>query len=65
MTEICLLAGANDLGGTLMEENISKTAGATTGQRMERLEMEKMIRKIGRVPAQRDTTYNILNFQKT
>ncbi len=64
MTEICLMAGANDLGGTLTEENISKTAGATTCQRMERFEMEKLIRKIGRVPAQRDTIYNILNFQK-
>jgi FO synthase subunit 2 len=64
MSEICLMAGANDLGGTLTEENISKTAGATTGQRMERSEMEKLIRKIGRVPAQRDTIYNILNFQK-
>jgi FO synthase subunit 2 len=65
LTEICLLAGANDLGGTLTEENISKTAGATTGQKMKRSDMEKLIRKIGRVPAQRDTTYNILNFQKT
>jgi 7,8-didemethyl-8-hydroxy-5-deazariboflavin synthase CofH subunit len=64
MSEMCLMAGANDLGGTLTEENISKTAGATTGQRMERSEMEKLIRKIGRVPAQRDTIYNILNFQK-
>lgn len=65
MSELCLLAGANDLGGTLMEENISKTAGATTGQKMERSDMEKLIRKIGRVPKQRDTTYNILNYQKT
>src|SRR5436190_5599608 len=55
----CLEAGANDFGGTLMEENISKAAGATFGEYVSPEEFRAHIRKIGRVPAERTTTYKI------
>ena len=55
----CLQAGANDFGGTLMEENISKAAGATFGEYVAPEEFRSHIRKIGRVPAERSTTYKI------
>jgi FO synthase len=53
----CLNAGANDFSGTLMEENISKAAGATFGEYVAPEEFRRMIRSIGRVPAERATTY--------
>jgi len=55
----CLQAGANDFGGTLMEENISKAAGATFGEYVAPEEFRNHIRKIGRFPAERSTTYKI------
>jgi 7,8-didemethyl-8-hydroxy-5-deazariboflavin synthase CofH subunit len=55
----CLQAGANDFGGTLMEESISKAAGATFGEYVSPEEFREMIRKIGRIPAERTTTYKI------
>ncbi len=55
----CLQAGANDFGGTLMEENISKAAGATFGEYVSPEEFRAQIRTIGRVPAERSTTYKI------
>ena len=55
----CLQAGANDFGGTLMEENISKAAGATFGEYVSPEEFRAYIRSIGRVPAERSTTYRI------
>jgi FO synthase subunit 2 len=58
--QFLLNAGANDIGGTLMEENISRAAGATSGQYIAPSEMVRMIREAGRIPAQRDTLYNIL-----
>ncbi|HLW43568.1 MAG TPA: 5-amino-6-(D-ribitylamino)uracil--L-tyrosine 4-hydroxyphenyl transferase CofH, partial [Candidatus Acidoferrales bacterium] len=53
----CLEAGANDFGGTLMEESISKAAGANFGEYVSPGEFRAMIRTIGRVPAERTTTY--------
>jgi FO synthase len=53
----CLQAGANDLGGTLMNESISRAAGATHGQELPPERMEEAIRGIGRVPRQRTTLY--------
>jgi FO synthase len=53
----CLDAGANDLGGTLMNETISRSAGASHGQEMTPTEMEAIIRAAGRVPRQRNTIY--------
>jgi 7,8-didemethyl-8-hydroxy-5-deazariboflavin synthase CofH subunit len=55
----CLQAGANDFGGTLMEENISKAAGATFGEYVSPEEFRAHIRAISRVPAERSTTYKI------
>jgi 7,8-didemethyl-8-hydroxy-5-deazariboflavin synthase CofH subunit len=55
----CLNAGANDFGGTLMEESISKAAGANFGEYVSPEQFRKMIRSIGRVAAERSTTYKI------
>jgi 7,8-didemethyl-8-hydroxy-5-deazariboflavin synthase CofH subunit len=55
----CLQAGANDFSGTLMEESISKAAGATFGEYVSPEEFRAKIRSIGRVPAERTTTYKI------
>jgi FO synthase len=54
----CLLSGANDLGGTLMDETITRSAGATHGQEMTPAQMEKIIRSLGRIPRQRNTFYD-------
>jgi FO synthase len=53
----CLQAGANDLGGTLMNESITRAAGAAHGQEMPPEAMEALIRSIGREPWQRTTLY--------
>jgi len=53
----CLNAGANDAGGTLMNESISRAAGTQHGQEMPPARMEAMIRAAGRVPQQRTTLY--------
>ena len=55
---ICLDSGANDLGGTLMNESISRAAGTQHGQEFPPAAMEELIRSIGRTPQQRDTLYN-------
>ena len=55
--EACLNAGANDLGGTLMNETISRSAGASHGQEMTAPRMEALLRSMGRVPRQRSTLY--------
>ncbi|MDP9329280.1 MAG: bifunctional FO biosynthesis protein CofGH [Actinomycetota bacterium] len=52
-----LQAGANDFGGTLMEETISRMAGAEWGIAMEPAQFDDAIREIGRIPAVRTTTY--------
>jgi FO synthase len=53
----CLEAGANDLGGTLMNESITRAAGAVHGQEMPPESMEDLIRELGRHPRQRTTLY--------
>ncbi len=53
----CLDAGCNDLGGTLMNESISRAAGASFGQEMPPEAMEELIRGLGRTPRQRTTLY--------
>ena len=57
LSQLCLHAGANDYGGTLMEENISREAGATAGQYTSPEDFQSLILEIGRVPAERNTTY--------
>jgi FO synthase len=53
----CLAAGANDMGGTLMNESITRAAGAVHGQEMPPESMETLIRSLGRNPRQRTTLY--------
>ena len=53
----CLNAGCNDLGGTLMNESITRAAGAAHGQEMPPEAMEQIIRDLGRTPWQRTTLY--------
>jgi FO synthase len=57
---ICLQSGANDLGGTLMNESISRAAGTQHGQEFPPAAMEELIQSIGRVPQQRDTLYGVV-----
>jgi 7,8-didemethyl-8-hydroxy-5-deazariboflavin synthase CofH subunit len=60
LAQALLDAGANDLGGTLINESISTSAGAQYGQLVGPAELHRWIRDAGRVPAQRDTLYTIL-----
>lgn len=55
--QTCLMAGANDLGGTLGEENISRSAGASYGVKTELDDLKLIIEDLGRIPALRNTTY--------
>lgn len=55
--QAALNCGANDLGGTLMEENISRSAGARNGEYMAPEEFRRLIKEINRTPQQRDTLY--------
>jgi len=55
-----LEAGCNDLGGTLMNENISRASGAAHGQLATPRELEAAARAVGRSPARRSTVYEIL-----
>ncbi len=61
----CLRSGANDYGGTLMEENISRLAGAIGGDKLEVNDMLHRIRSADRIPAQRNTKYDILKLYDT
>jgi 7,8-didemethyl-8-hydroxy-5-deazariboflavin synthase CofH subunit len=63
LSRLCLEAGANDFGGTLMEENISREAGATAGQYTSPEDFQAMILEMGRIPAERNTTYSRLNLK--
>lgn len=58
--QYCLSAGANDFGGTLINESISTSAGASHGQLLRPSEFRTMIREMGRIPAERTTKYKIL-----
>jgi len=63
LSQLCLQAGANDYGGTLMEENISREAGATAGQYTSPEEFQNLISEIGRIPAERNTTYKCIHIK--
>jgi cyclic dehypoxanthinyl futalosine synthase len=58
MAQVALFFGANDLGGTMLEENVVAAAGCTF--RMSRVEMVDLVRGAGFTPAQRTTTYEII-----
>lgn len=55
----CLTSGANDLGGTLMNESISRAAGASVGEELPPEDMESVILGLGRAPVQRTTQYGL------
>jgi FO synthase subunit 2 len=57
LSQIALLAGANDFGGTLINESISTAAGAGYGQLMKPSQFRGLIREMSRIPAERSTTY--------
>ncbi|HXJ87933.1 MAG TPA: 5-amino-6-(D-ribitylamino)uracil--L-tyrosine 4-hydroxyphenyl transferase CofH [Candidatus Binatia bacterium] len=63
LSQLCLHAGANDYGGTLMEENISREAGATAGQYTSPEDFQSLILEIGRIPAERNTTYSKISIK--
>ncbi|MEO9310130.1 MAG: 5-amino-6-(D-ribitylamino)uracil--L-tyrosine 4-hydroxyphenyl transferase CofH [Nitrososphaera sp.] len=60
MSQVLLTWGANDFGGTLINESISTSAGSQHGQLLKPKQIKQLIREIGRIPAQRSTTYKIL-----
>src|SRR5438093_8964138 len=63
LSQLCLHAGANDYGGTLMEENISREAGATAGQYTRPEDFKSLILEPVRNPAERNTTYTRINIR--
>lgn len=60
MAQVLLKWGSNDFGGTLINESISTSAGASYGQLIKPKQIKNLVRDIGRTPAERDTEYNIL-----
>ncbi len=56
-----LSCGVNDFGGTLMEENITKSAGGNFGEYLSEGEIINLIQKVGKNPVRRDTIYNYIN----
>lgn len=60
MSQLLLMWGANDFGGTLINESISTSAGSNHGQLIRPKEIRRLAREIGRVPAERNTNYKIL-----
>ena len=64
LSQLCLHAGANDYGGTLMEENISREAGATAGQYTSPEDFQTLILEMGRIPAERNTTYSRIHIKQ-
>jgi len=66
MSQLLLMWGANDFGGTLINESISTSAGSNHGQLIKPKEIRRIAREIGRIPAERSTNYKILKkFDKT
>ncbi len=63
LSQLCLHAGVNDYGGTLMEENISREAGATAGQYTSPDDFQALILEAGRIPAERNTVYTRINLK--
>jgi len=60
MAQIGLMAGADDLGGTMYEESISKGAGAVNTDYLDPAEMERVALDIGRTLHERDTLYRVV-----
>jgi len=60
MSQLLLMWGANDFGGTLINESISTSAGSEHGQLLRPKEIRRSVREIGRIPAERNTQYKML-----
>jgi len=60
MSQLLLMWGANDFGGTLINESISTSAGSEYGQLLKPKEIRRMVREINRIPAERNTNYKII-----
>ena len=60
LAQMALMGGANDFGGTLMEESISRESGAHHGENLPAEDMRRLVREIGRVPVERNTLYGVL-----
>ena len=60
MAQMALCCGANDLGGTMMEDKISIAAGSSHGEFLSPDKMHNIIRAVGRVPVERNTIYCLL-----
>ncbi len=60
MSQLLLMWGANDFGGTLINESISTSAGSNHGQLIKPKEIRRLVKEIGRIPAERSTNYKIL-----
>ena len=58
--QMALSAGANDFGGTLMEESISRESGSDHGENTPPEEFRRLIRELGRVPVERTTLYDVV-----
>lgn len=59
-SQLLLNWGANDYGGTLINESISTSAGAQYGQILKPKDIRRLVREVGRIPAERNTSYEIL-----
>ncbi|MGE4606548.1 MAG: 5-amino-6-(D-ribitylamino)uracil--L-tyrosine 4-hydroxyphenyl transferase CofH, partial [Myxococcota bacterium] len=60
LAQMALLSGANDFGGTLMEESISRESGSHFGENLPQEEIRQLIRDLGRTPVERSTKYDVL-----
>lgn len=60
LAQMGLVSGANDFGGTLMEESISRESGSQHGENLPAEEIRRLIREVGRVPVERTTAYGIV-----
>ncbi|MFB5629743.1 MAG: CofH family radical SAM protein, partial [Nitrosarchaeum sp.] len=60
MSQLLLMWGANDFGGTLINESISTSAGSNHGQLIKPKEIRRLVKEIQRIPAERNTNYKIL-----
>jgi len=60
LAQVSLAFGADDIDGTVVEEKITHAAGADTEQSLTKQQLVKMIKAAGRIPAERDTLYRIL-----
>jgi 2-iminoacetate synthase ThiH len=58
--QVALCAGANDFGGTLMEESISRESGSQFGENTSPEDFRRLIREVGRTPIERSTTYGVI-----